>query len=125
MKRVLVDACVLMEIMLARDKLELCREQLQNADKEFYASTLTAHILYYFGEQIGIDRKFVAEVVAVCGLLSVAPGAVALAQQRYKDKDFEDCLQAACAELNDCDEILTLDKSFAKDSATMLTVRVV
>jgi predicted nucleic acid-binding protein len=123
MKRILVDANVLMEVLFAQPKLAQCQAALQGAGREFYISTLTAHILYYFGEQTGVPREFVAEVVAICGHLPLEPQAVKRAQEHYTGKDFEDCLQAACAERHGCDEIVTLNKNFARDSGTILPVQ--
>ncbi len=83
------------------------------------------HILYYFAEVEGIDRAFVARLADLADRLPITAAMVTKAQERYKGKDFEDCLQAACAEAGGCEEIITLDKRFAKDSSTKLRVRVI
>jgi predicted nucleic-acid-binding protein len=83
------------------------------------------HILYYFAEVEGIERSFVAKLAGLAQCLPVNEEMIRLAQQRYKGKDFEDCLQAACAELTGCNEILSLDKKFHKNSGTKLKVLLV
>lgn len=125
MKQVLVDASVLMEIMLARPGLENCQQWLQDTESEYLITPLSVHILYYFAEVENISRDFVARLVALYGQLPMDQAATELAQRRYDGKDFEDCLQAACAEAGGCDQILTLDRRFARDSGTKLPVKVI
>lgn len=122
MKKLFLDASVLMEIMFGRSKLDLISGILHNPDYEFSISVLTTHILYYFAESKGLDRDFVKKLIDLAKQLPLNESTVLLAQQRYNNKDFEDCLQAACAELNGCDEILSLDKNFEKYSGTKLRV---
>ena len=98
---------------------------LQEAGREYYTSPLTIHVLYYFGQKEGLEHHKLLEISDLCRLVKMNGLSVRLAQERYKNKDFEDCLQAACAEIAGCDEILTLDKNFAKHSGTKLKVRVV
>jgi predicted nucleic acid-binding protein len=125
MSRLFVDANVLMEIMLGRSKMEQISKILHNPEYEFFISTLTVHILYYFAEVEGIERSFVRKLVDLALHLPVNEKMVTLAQKRYKGKDFEDCLQAACAELAGCTEILSLDKKFRQSSGTKLKVLLV
>jgi predicted nucleic acid-binding protein len=61
-------------------------------------------------------------MLSVLTVLSLAEDAIALANKRYDGKDFEDCLQAACAETNNCQEIITIDKHFQEYSHTSLSV---
>lgn len=125
MRKVFVDANMFMEIMFARSRMERVNELFHDASSELFMSTLTVHILYYFAELEGIDRDFVKRLVDLAHHLPMLEETVVLAQYRYNGKDFEDCLQAACAEQNDCIEILTLDKKFASASGTKLPVRLV
>jgi predicted nucleic acid-binding protein len=57
--------------------------------------------------------------------LPITKQAILVANQRYDMKDFEDCLQATCAETNDCQEIITIDKHFQEYSYTTLPVVIV
>jgi|GEM_PF-1279431 len=125
MNRLFVDANVLMEIMFGRSKMEQVLEVFHNPEYEFFISALTVHILYYFAEVEGIERSFVRKLVGLAFHLPVNEKMIVLAQQRYTSKDFEDCLQAACAELAGCNEILSLDKKFHQNSGTKLNVLLV
>lgn len=126
MSRVLVDANILMEILFQRSKMKRVSKLLRDPAHEYFISTLTVHILYYFAERDkNISWDFVAELIGICGQLPVSLSAVGLAQQRYDGRDFEDCLQAAVAELGGCREILTLDTHFKECSNTKLVVRIV
>jgi len=91
----------------------------------YYFSTLSVHLTYHFCELDNIDPRLTNTLIGQLNILPVNPSHVSLAQSRYNGKEFEDCLQAACAELNDCDEIVTLDKTFAKISDTKLPVYVI
>ena len=125
MSRLFVDANILMEIMFARSKMEQISEIMHNPEYEFFVSTLTVHILYYFAEVEGIERSFVAKLAGLAQRIPVNEEMIRLAQQRYKGRDFEDCLQAACAELTGCNEILSLDRKFHQNSSTKLKVLLV
>lgn len=125
MSRLFVDTNILMEIMVGRSKVEQISEIFHNPEYEFFISALTVHILYYFAEIEGIEREFVRKLAGLAQHLPVNEKMIALAQQRYKGKDFEDCLQAACAELSYCEEILSLDKKFHTNSSTRLKVQLV
>ena len=116
MTKLFLDANILLEVMMVRSKLKKIGRILHEPKYEFYVSTLSVHILYYFAELEGIERSFVKKLTT---------DMVTKAQDRYDGKDFEDCLQATCAEAAGCDEILTLDKNFAKNSATKLKVIVI
>jgi len=124
MSRVFVDANVLLEIMFARPKLEQASQVLRNPDDTFAISTLTVHILYYFAEAEGIDREFVWRLAGLARHVSLLPETIQDARERYNGKDFEDCLQALCAERAGCDKIVTLDKGFKRASGTQLPVTV-
>lgn len=124
MSKVFVDANLLVEIMLVRPKLERASEVLHNPDDTFVISTLTVHILHYFAEAEGIERKFVRRLAGLAYHAPLLAETVQNAYDRYNGKDFEDCLQAACAERAGCDKIVTLDKGFKRASNTELPVTV-
>lgn len=124
-KKLFLDANILMEIMFARSKLEQIQEIMSSERNEFYISTLTVHLLYYFSELEHVDGDFVRNLVDLAAHLPITDAMCSDAQKRYLGKDFEDCLQAACAEQSGCDEIVTLDKQFEKVSSTTLPVRLI
>jgi predicted nucleic acid-binding protein len=120
--RAFVDASVVLEILLQRAQASVCVARLSNPQTSYYISTLTVHLAYYFGEKLHLDPTNVEALVAIFGLLSIDARTVKLAQVRYQNRDFEDCLQAASAEIGDCQQIITLDKKFADHSGTPLKV---
>lgn len=125
MIKIFLDANVFMEIMFARSKVDRVSEMLHNPENEYFISTLTVHILYYFAESEGISRSFVHRLVDLATHLPIDARMIEEAQRRYTDKDFEDYLQGVCAERGMCDEIITLDKRFKKESGTNLPVHVI
>ena len=102
--------------------MEQISEVFHDPKYEFFISALTVHILYYFAEVEGIDRSFVHKLLDLAFHLPINENMIYLAQERYTGKHFEDCLQAACAELTGCNEILSLDKDFYNNSGTTLKV---
>jgi predicted nucleic acid-binding protein len=125
MKRILVDANLVLDLLLQRSEPEKVAYALQNISATYFISTLTVHLTYHFGEREKVSSDTIDAVIDLFGILSLDGSTVKLAQEHHKGKDFEDCLQAACAELNDCDEILTRDRKFAQRSGTKLPVRLV
>jgi predicted nucleic acid-binding protein len=124
MKRVLVDANIALDLLLQREAAEKSEAALRESATLYFISALTVHLLYHFGEQENINHNAIAAVIDLFETLGIDKSTVKLAQSRYKDKEFEDCLQAACAELHNCDEILTRDRKFTKFSGTVLPVMV-
>ncbi len=124
-QRVFLDASFLMEIIMARQKQTVCIKVLKGIRGTYFVSALTPHICYYFREKYKLDRAPIDNLLADLGVLPIDQSMVRVAQNRYDGKDFEDCLQAACAEAGGCAEILTLDKNFQNNSGTKLKVRVV
>jgi predicted nucleic acid-binding protein len=119
-----IDASILMELMFKRGKLQPVVMLLTAADKRFFTSALTVHLLYHFGQRASLNQETIAKVAAMAQVLPVDEATIKNAQRKYRGKDFEDCLQAACAEIGGCDEIVTLDKHFLRDSGTKLAVSV-
>jgi predicted nucleic acid-binding protein len=125
MRLSLVDANVLLEILFARRLLDQCEHLLSDPSKEYAISALTLHIIWYMGERHKLSSDHIIDMLSVLTILPLAEDAIALANKRYDGKDFEDCLQAACAETNHCEEIITIDKHFQEYSHTLLSVLMV
>ena len=125
MRRIFIDTSVFMEVLFGRQGIEKCVSLLSVEDATYYGSTLSAHILYYFGEKGDRTSGEIEAVLNLGKLLPLEVSSVNLARQRYRGADFEDCLQAACAEGGNCDEIITLDKNFKYHSRTSLKVSLV
>lgn len=118
----LVDANVLLEILFARKLSGKCEQLLADPAKVYAISALTLHIIWYMAERHRLSPSNTTDVLSVFITLPLNEEAIALANKRYDGKDFEDCLQAACAEANGCQEIITIDKHFQEYSHTSLPV---
>jgi predicted nucleic acid-binding protein len=125
MGRSLVDANVLLEILFARRLSENCEQLLSDPSKDYTISALTLHIIWYMAERHKLSSANIIDILSVLTVLPLSKEAIALANKRYDGKDFEDCLQAACAETNDCQEIITIDKHFQEYSHASLAVLLV
>src|ERR1039458_9446080 len=122
MKRVFLDANVLLEILLNRARAAKCESLIRDPSNEYAISALTVHIVWYMAERNRLQTEQIDELLSVWIILPVNEQSVKLARGRYDKKDFEDCLQAACAELRNFDEIVTIDKNFHSHSHTTLPV---
>ena len=125
MKQIFVDANVVIDILLQRAHYQQSMDAIKDPDANYFISVLTVHLTYHFGQKDKFTPGRIKEVVDLFGLLDIEARMVKQAQKRYSGKGFEDCLQAACAEGGDCDEILTIDTDFAKLSGTKLPVKVI
>ncbi len=125
MNRTLVDANVLLEILFARKLLDACQKLLSDPAKEYAISALTLHIIWYMAERYKLSPEHINDMLSVLTVLPLSDQAIKIANKRYDNKDFEDCLQAACAEENDCQEIITIDRHFREYSHTSLSVTIV
>lgn len=125
MTRSLIDANVLLEILFARKLSDRCERLLSDPSKEYAISALTLHIIWYMAERYKLSFENIVDMLSVLAILPITEPTIRLANKRYDKKDFEDCLQAACAETNDCQEVITIDKHFKEHSYTKLTVIVV
>lgn len=123
-EKVFLDANVLLEVMLERAKADDVSNVLQTSHYEFYVSTLTVHILYYFAEKAALPVDYREGFASLARWIPLDEKQLRLAQRRYDGRDFEDCLQASGAELADCTRVFTLDKRFAEHSGTKLPVTV-
>lgn len=124
-KKIFLDANILLELLLVRAKSQPLENLLAKHDARYYISPLSVHLCYHYCLQEGVAAERIAAFLQAFDIAPMDYYVVSLAQRRFLGKDFEDCLQAACAELAGYDQILTLDKNFAKHSGTKLPVTVV
>jgi predicted nucleic acid-binding protein len=124
-KSIFVDANVIIEVLLNRRRRRICEKSLSIPSATYHLSALSVHLVYHFCELDRVDPGLAKLVIDRLNILPVTAADVSMAQSRYKGKDFEDCLQASCAEANQCGEILTLDGSFAKLASAKLPVKVI
>ncbi len=120
-----VDANVVLEILLGRKNWSRAVDALASEKRDLAISPLTVHLTYHFCLEQKVRFEKITAYLGLFRVLTLNHKMVALAQERYRGNDFEDCLQAACAELGGCDEIITFDEKFKADSGTKLKVTVI
>lgn len=123
MIKLFADANVVAEILFGRAKSTACQEFLGQEGHWLFVSALTVHIIYYLAERDHRDMARVKRGLEPYLIIPIDQRVVELAQARFAGRDFEDCLQAAAAELAGCERIVTLDRHFEELSRTQLPVR--
>jgi len=106
---VFLDANVLLEIILGRNKEAAARKFIERNSENLYISALTAHLVVHFGKSIvalPVLRKFLADYT----ILSLDDADFEWAFTNIRGGDFEDALQIAVAVRNGCNELITFDK---------------
>lgn len=104
-----LDANVLLEIILGRNKEAAARKFIERNSENLYISALTAHLVVHFGKSIvalPVLRKFLADYT----ILSLDDADFEWAFTNIRGGDFEDALQIAVAVRNGCNELITFDK---------------
>lgn len=110
--RIFVDANVLLEILLERDKHLLAVRELEKHAGNLYISALSGHLCMYFGIKLA-DIKAVRNFLADFEILPLDNSNFEWAYMNVRDGDFEDCLQLATAIQHGCDTFMTFDKKLA------------
>src|SRR5580658_2990612 len=85
---VFLDANILLEIILGRDKETLARRLIENQNKDLLISSLTAHLVVHFGQSIvelPILRKFLSDYT----ILSLESSDFEWAFTNARNTDFE------------------------------------
>lgn len=124
MRRTFLDANVLLEIMLGRSRMGGLERLLADEERQFVISFLSVHLCYHFCLKQKVRFEAISDFLAAFEIAGMDGQTIRLAQERFSGSDFEDCLQAACAEAAGCAEIVTFDKRFAQRSRTKVEVTV-
>jgi predicted nucleic acid-binding protein len=117
-----LDANILLEIILDRDKSIAARNLIENGTSSFYISALTAHLVIHFGQSI-VDLPILREFLADYTVLSLESSDFEWAFINLRNTDFEDALQLAVAIRNGCNEFITLDRKLAKSYSDLLPIQ--
>ncbi len=124
MKRIFLDANILLEILFDRKLATECRSIVSDPLNEYAISVITVHVVWYMAEKYNLQPSLIDDLLSVWVILPVIDQTIKVSRNRYNGKDFEDCLQTTCAESNGYDEIVTIDKHFQNHSHTILPVTV-
>lgn len=124
MKCIFLDTNIILEILLDRALSDKCKSIVSVPDNEYAISAITVHIIWYMAEKYKLQPRLIDDLLSVWIVLPINNRTLHMSRDRYDGKDFEDCLQATCAELGNCDEIITIDKHFKEHSHSKLPITV-
>lgn len=104
------DANVVIEAMLIRANAQKATYAIQKAGDQAAISSLTGHLVVYFGKKERIDVSTALGYVVDFTMLPLEQADFDWAYTNMRDDDFEDALQLAVAIRNGCDIFMTFDK---------------
>ncbi len=123
MPKIFLDANILLEIILDRPKQHVAIKHLEKQPESLYISSLTAHLVVYFGQsRVGLPtiRNFLADYT----ILPLEESDFTWAFTNARNKDFEDALQLGVAIRHACTQFVTFDSKLSKDYRTLPTITV-
>jgi predicted nucleic acid-binding protein len=119
---IFLDANVLLEIILGRDRQATARKTLEAQQSNLYISSLTAHLIVHFG-QVLVDLPVLRQFLSDYTILSLESVDFEWAFTNLRNSEFEDALQIGVAIRNGCTDFLTFDKRLHKTYADLLPIR--
>lgn len=115
-----LDVNIILEILLNRPKAFFCLEECKKHSQLFISPTCI-HIIYYFAEKAGIDKKIVQDLLTDFTILNSGREQLNIAQKIYDGKEMEDALQIACATGNNISKVFTLDTKMIKKYSSLVS----
>jgi predicted nucleic acid-binding protein len=113
MKKVLLDANILLELLFQRARYEKVVGLLSSMQEvQFCASVLSIDIVMYFVEAEKQSKQAAWEFLSSYMTLDLTSRDTEWAHENDKG-DYEDALQVACARRHGCNDVITLDKKMA------------
>ncbi len=107
---VFLDANIVLEIILERQNKQLAKDLLYKYSNSLNISSLTAHLIAYFGQQ-RVDLPVLRSFLKDYTILSLDSGDFEWAFNNIRNNDFEDALQLGVAIRNGCTSFITFDKT--------------
>lgn len=118
-----LDVNVVMDILLGREREEVCRRYLAvRLDEELAISSLTVSTVMYYVEKYSINAAEIQRMLERYTWLPCDSSEVKWAFENYEGEDFEDALQVACALRSKCSRLATGDRSLAKKYAGVMPI---
>jgi predicted nucleic acid-binding protein len=120
---VFLDANIVLEIVLGRHNQQLAKDLLFKYSDNLNISSLTAHLITYFGQKrvdLPILRRFLEDYI----VLSLDSVDFEWAFNNIRNNDFEDALQLSVAIRNGCNSFITFDKSLVDTYANLKNISV-
>lgn len=119
---IFLDANVLLEIILGRDNEAIARKTLEAQQNNLFISSLTAHLVVYFGKAL-VDLPVLRQFLSDYTILSLESADFEWAFTNLRNSDFEDALQIGVAIRNGCTDFLTFDKGLYKAYTGLPSIR--
>jgi len=120
---VFLDANILLEIILGRQKQQLAKDLLSKYSESLNISSLTAHLITYFGQkrvELIVLRRFLVDYT----VLSLDSGDFEWAFNNIRNNDFDDALQLGVAIRNGCASFITFDKTLFDTYSNLKSISV-
>lgn len=111
---VFLDANIVLEVLLGRDKFLLAQEVISSSGNTSI-SILSVHLVFYFGLKEGVEKSVLEAAIEDNRVLGLAYEDYLWAKQNCVGYDFEDALQVAIAIRSGCTEFVTLNKTLAQN----------
>jgi predicted nucleic acid-binding protein len=110
---IFLDANVLLEIILGREKQAIAKSFIETNSKNLYISALTAHLVIHFGTSI-VELPVLRQFLGDYSILPLEATDFEWAFTNILNNDYEDALQLAVAIRQGCNRFVTFDKSLIK-----------
>ena len=120
---IFLDANIVLEIVLERQNQQLAINFLSKYSDDLNISSLTAHLIIYFGQKrvdLPVLRRFLEDYTVL------SPDSVDFewAFNNIRNNDFEDALQLSLAIRNGCNSFITFDKSLVDSYANLRNISI-
>ena len=120
---IFLDANIVLEIVLERQNQQLAINFLSKYSDNLNISSLTAHLIIYFGQKrvdLPVLRRFLEDYT----VLSLDSVDFEWAFNNIRNNDFEDALQLSVAIRNGCNSFITFDKSLVDSYANLRNISI-
>ena len=120
---IFLDANIVLEIVLERQNQQLAINFLSKYSDDLNISSLTAHLIIYFGQKrvdLPVLRRFLEDYT----VLSLDSVDFEWAFNNIRNNDFEDALQLSVAIRNGCNSFITFDKSLVDSYANLRNISI-
>lgn len=121
--KIFLDANIPLEIVLGRQNQQLAKELLAQYSEDLNISSLTAHLITYFGQK-RVDLTVLRHFLGDYTILSLDPADFEWTFNNIRNDDFEDALQLAIAIRHGCNSFITFDKQLVDTYGSLKNISV-
>jgi len=109
-----LDANVLIEMMLGRQRANLCQKYIDQTDQDLAITLLSLDLTMYYAEAHKLALRPIEQFMRLFIWLPMIDADAQWAFEHFAGKDYEDALQVAAASREGCSRFVTLDRNLAK-----------